>query len=82
MNNHMNELDMLNIVAGGQKLGEMSAFAFLQFVANKLNGVKSFAVEAVELTSLIRVPPMSKNMFPEKKIEILNKLLKLGITLP
>lgn len=73
---------MLNMNCGGQLVKDMSAFSFLQYIANKLNGVKAFTVEAVELTSLVRVPPMSKNMPPERKIELLNKLIKLGVTLP
>ena len=51
-------------------------------MANKLTGIKAFSSDAVELTSLIRVPPMSQHMSPEKKIEIIRKMIKLGIKIP
>ena len=67
---------------GGQKVSEMSNFAFLAWVGDKLNGVKAFSADAVELTSLIQTPPMSRNMPNERKVEILRKMEKLGIKIP
>jgi hypothetical protein len=78
----MNEFEMLNLVVGGQKLKDMTAFGFLQWMANKLTNIKSFSPESIELTSLTQSPPMSKNMPDERKVDILKKLIKLGIQIP
>lgn len=78
----MNELDFLNLTIGGQKVSEMTAFAFLQWMANKVTNIKAFSADAVELTSLIQSPPMSRTMPNEKKIEILRKLERLNIQIP
>lgn len=82
MEKELNDFQTLELVIGGQKLRDMSAFGFLQWMANKLTGIKAFSSDAVELTSLIRVPPMSQHMSPEKKIEIIRKMIKLGIKIP
>ena len=78
----MNELEFLSLQIGGQKVSEMSSLSFLQWVGEKINGIRAFSADAVELTSLIQYPPMSRNMTKEKKIEILRKLERLKIQIP
>lgn len=75
----MNEIDFLNANIGGQIVKDMSAFSFLQWLGNKLNNIKSFSADAVELTSLIQSPPMSRTMSDGRKIEIMRKLEKLNV---
>ena len=78
----LNEFQMLQLDIGGQKIKDMSAFSFLQWMALKLNGVKAFSSNAVELTQLTQVPPMSKNMPDDRKIDIIRKMMALGIQIP
>jgi hypothetical protein len=75
----MNEFQTLNIEIGGIKIKDMSAMTFLQWMANKLNGVKARSSDTVELTALISSPPMSRTMPEADKIKIIRKLIKLGV---
>jgi hypothetical protein len=78
----MNEYEILNMTIGGMKLKDASAFSFLQWVGEKINGIQAFSANAVELTSLVRTPPMSRNMSDDKKVEIIRRMIALKIPLP
>ena len=78
----INEYQILQLDIGRQKLKDMSAFSFLQWMALKINGVKAFSSNAVELTQLTQVPPMSKNMPDDRKIDIIKKMIAIGIQIP
>lgn len=74
-----NEIDILNLNIGGMTLREMGTMVFLQWLAKKLNNLRAYSADVVELTTLISSPPMSR-MFPEdEKIRIIKKLQKLGV---
>lgn len=75
-----NELDILNTVVGGIKIKDMSAMTFIQIVAKKIDGMRAYSADVVELTSLVSSPPMGRFMPDEEKIRIVKKLIKHGAT--
>jgi hypothetical protein len=76
-----NEIDILDAKIGETTLREMSAFSFYQWLAKKLNNVKTYSADVVELTTLISMPPMSRTMPNDEKIRIIKKLQKIGVTI-
>ncbi len=75
----MNEIDILNKEIGGVKIQDMSSMVFLQWLAGKLNNVRTFSAVTVELTALVTNPPMSRTMPDDEKVKIIKKLDKIGI---
>jgi hypothetical protein len=75
------EILKLPIDQNGVTVQSAGAFQFLQWVGNKINGVKAFSADAVELSALIQSPPMSRTMHNDKKIEIVRRLERLNIPL-
>lgn len=78
----MNEYDILQFDIGGVTIKEAGAFTYLQWIANKINGVQAFSADSIELTALVQSPPMSRFMNNERKIELFRKLERLNIQLP
>ena len=74
-----NEIDILNMVIGGIALRAMSAITFYQWLAKKLNNVRTYSADVVELTMLISSPPMGRTLPDDEKIRIIKKLQKIGI---
>lgn len=75
----MTEIELLDLVIGGQKLKDMSAFSFLQWIALKLNNIDRYNPEVNELTLLVQNPPMSRTMSDDQKILLIRKLQKLNV---
>lgn len=74
-----NEIDILSLRIGETTLRDMPAMAFYQWLAKKLNNVKSYSADVVELTTLISNPPMSRVVPDNEKIRIIKKLQKIGV---
>jgi hypothetical protein len=77
----MSEIEILNTVVGGQRIGDMSALSFAGWIAGKINNIYAFSPEAVELTALVTHPPYGNKLADESKISFVRKLLKLNIPL-
>jgi hypothetical protein len=77
----MTDLDILNYNIGGMTVKDATAFTFLQWVANKLNGVKAFSADATELVLQVQNPPMSRFMADENKIIMVRRLERIGVQL-
>ncbi len=73
------DLEILNMVVGGQVIREMSAISFAGWIAGKINGIPAYTPESVELTAIVRTPPLGSKMSDESKISFVRKLLKLNI---
>jgi hypothetical protein len=75
----MNELEILNSEINGVKIKDMNAIPFSHWVAAKLNGVKAYSSAVNELNQLVLHPPMSKKMPDIQKIDIIRKLISIGV---
>lgn len=77
----MTEIDILNTDIGGQKVKDMSCLSFYQWLALKLNNVKTYDPGVVELTLMVKNPPIQRTMTDDAKLSIIQKLMKLNIPL-
>lgn len=74
----MEDKEILDYSAGGQKIHDMTCMGFLGWVAGKLNGVTSFSGAAVELRGMVQQPPIARTMADAEKIRIFRLLEKAG----
>lgn len=77
----MNEIDILDTNVGSMTIREMSAMSFYQWLAKKLNNVRAYSADVVELTGLISTPPMARHISDDEKVRVVRKLLKIGIAI-
>lgn len=77
-----NEVELLKLDIGGQKLAEMTAISFLQYVAKKLNNTTMNTATSAELRMMVSNPPMGRTMPDDEKIRIIRKLKSLNVEIP
>jgi hypothetical protein len=75
----MNEIEILNTEIQGQKIKDMTAIGFLHWVSARINGANAFSSTTNELKTLLTNPPMSRKMPDAQKIEIIKKMVNMGI---
>lgn len=76
----MNEHETLDREVGGMKLRDMTAITFIAILAKRLNGINTYNSDAQALLGYVSNPPLGK-MSDDTKIEIINRLEKLGLTI-
>ena len=77
----MENKDILDTVAGGIPIRDMSAITFVNWVSSKIDGMPAYKAATTELAALVAQPPMSRIMPDEEKCRIVRRLLELGVTL-
>jgi hypothetical protein len=72
--------EILDFKIGTTTMREVGSLTFLGIIANKLNGLPTYAAATQELLMLVSNPPIGR--MPEgEKIRIVRKLLELDVTL-
>lgn len=72
----MQNLDILNTKVGEKSLLEMSGLEFYSYILSKLNGKPTHNPYVQELVMTCNNYP-GKNIDPEVKVRLINKLLKI-----
>ena len=72
--------EILDTSIGGQILRDMSGISFTGWVAGKINGLPAYKASVVELTALVKSPPLGR-LPEEEKIKIVRKLIELEVPL-
>lgn len=78
----MQDKEILDLVLGGVRLGDMTALTFLQYVSKKINGVAAYSAANQELAMAVSFAPPSNNMSDTEKIRLVRKMLAIGIQIP
>ena len=77
----MTDQEILDFKVGDQTIREMTAITFLHWLAKKIDNSSAYSAQIVELTMAISAPPVGQQMEESGKVELVNKLLRAGITL-
>ena len=77
----MEDKNILDHKVGETTIKEMSALSFLQWLANKIDGTRTYSAAATELRMAVQSAPVSRIMPDTDKINYVRKLLSLGITI-
>lgn len=78
LNKESSDKEILDYDFGGMTVRDAGSMSFISWIANKLNGVKTYTAATQELLSLVRLPPLGK-MQEGEKIKIVRKMLSLDI---
>ena len=76
----MKDAEILDFVAGGIAIKDMTALTFLGYIARKIDGLPAYKADMVELRGAVASPPYG--VMPEgEKVRLIRKLLNLDVTL-
>jgi len=80
LNKDSNDKEILDYVMPntGTTIRDFGSISFMGMVANKINGVPSYSSTTQELLLLVKNPPIGR-MGESQKVEIIRKLLSLGV---
>lgn len=76
----VSDKDILDYDLGGVTIRDCGSMSFIGWMANRLNGVKTYTAATQELLALVRMPPIGK-MSEVEKIKTVRKMLLLDISL-